>query len=313
MTTSTVSTSPTTDTLRSSLGLRSVSGVGSRGSSRFSSYIKSFRDSVVKPISKWGERVKKACTPAGYIQPETIFDIEKSNALKSADTPIILILYANPLLDFEGAFKTTTNDAYIHQLLKKYFVVVQPFDQDLGTLIENASKKNGNRLIQSIIIAGHGDDDSILVNFTWRPVSYSCKDVRTSDFARLAPDATIIFDSCSVGKKLAPFVAKMSKKTVYAAEAPLDDRSLMLSFCPTHERIEARPPLACFGPDGRCLPPCEMTLTRKPSAPPVAVPLKPPSEPRTAEPSKAPSPSVLPPSLADEISEEALMIATTSE
>lgn len=150
--------------------------------------------------------------------------------------PIAVVIHPDPrtdrygvlsrslLSDHQNAKISKTHQVFHHTIVSK---------ESLKQVLDKTAKQ-AKRPIDLLILKGHGCSEAIQFGIGAEGV-YHESDVRTDDFAALSKRATIIFDSCSTGQKLAPKIASIcSQMRIIAPLIPCDKITSYLQHCPNH-------------------------------------------------------------------------------
>ena len=169
--------------------------------------------------------------------------IQESNMQKGEDVSAAVFLLTAEKYDHSKGFYSIGLEYNISQLSKKHFVFLQILDkwENLGQEIASVRVKIEDRSISVLTLCGHGSSDDRL---RLGELFYGVEEVSTQDFQSLAPNATIILNSCNTGLKLAKKIASIAQgrrviaptgeiaaETLVFFQIPKNDEYMMASHC----------------------------------------------------------------------------------
>ncbi len=152
--------------------------------------------------------------------------IERGNQRHAANAPAAIVIQS--IWDMNGSMEKRTWLTQLEQLTKTYYVALQIMGSHdtLGATIREMQNEVAGHPIMTAIIKAHGDSNNILFGKNYnRPVA--------SDFAPLDPSASIIFEACMAGQKLARRVAAVQPRQVFASIDETSD-AVITSCCAEH-------------------------------------------------------------------------------
>ncbi len=156
--------------------------------------------------------------------------IERSNRRHREDVPAAVILQASS--DHSGGFCSGVWISQLEQLANTYYIALQILGgrENFATAIQEAKQEVGSRNIMTLIVQAHGNRTYLTFDHANR---YTTADVTASDFACLDLRASIILSACKTGLELAPRIAAMQPRPVFAA---IDDvyESYFIPGCDAH-------------------------------------------------------------------------------
>lgn len=157
--------------------------------------------------------------------------IQTSNRQKASNEKACVILQST--CDSVDALTSISILPQIALLARTHYVVFQTFNPKLTSnkfITEEIIKELEGRPIMTLIIRAHGKDD--LIHLDEKRV-YRTAEVREEDFRGLDPNASIIFESCCVGRDLAKRIAAIQQRPVFAAIGSIS-KACFISCCQEH-------------------------------------------------------------------------------
>ncbi len=148
------------------------------------------------------------------LMEKSLLLLERSNRVHGENAPAAVIFQAAS--DSSGVMCSSVWISHLEQLAATHYVALHILGshENFGAAIREAKQEVGSRNIMTLLVRAHGSRMSLEFG---RSYQYTTTDVQASDFACLDPRASIILCACKTGLGLAPCIAAVQPRAVFAA------------------------------------------------------------------------------------------------